>query len=338
MPKDYINFRLTGARAIDFPEASCNYLLDVDKRSWSEEMVGLTGLDLKMLPPLKNASEVLGMVHKEAARETGLLEGTPVVVGAGDYPVTLLGSGVTRAGMGSDVTGTSTLITLMTEKPVLDPAITNVEGVAGGWGAFTILDAGGDAMRWARRAFHDNQYSYERIVELAREAPAGADRLLFLPYLNGERLAKQSNSRAQFVGLTSGHAAGHLHRAVMEGVAFASLRNIEIMKARGNKLERLVAAGGGAKTKLWLEIKASVYGCPILTVADPECGVLGCAMLAGVGAGIFDSIEDAVQRLVRYDTEIQPDPSWSDRYQRMAAFFNRVYSQSETYWNEMEDL
>ena len=94
----------------------------------------------------------------------------------------------------------------------------------------------------------------------------------------------------------------------MEGVAFASRRNIEIMKSRGNKLDRLVAAGGGAKTRLWLEIKASVYGCPILTPADPECGVLGCAMLAGVGAGIFDSIDDAVRRLVRYDAEIQPDP------------------------------
>ena len=249
-----------------------------------------------------------------------------MVVGAGDYPVSLLGSGVTQPGMGSDVTGTSTLITLMTEEPVLDPAITNVQAVSGGWGAFTILDAGGDAMRWARRAFHDNQYSYQRIVELAGEVPAGADRLIFLPYLNGERLAKQGNSRAQFVGLTSAHHAGHLHRAVMEGVAFASRRNIEIMKSRGNRLERLVAAGGGAKTRLWLEIKASIYGCPILTPADPESGVLGCAMLAGVGAGIFNGIDDAVRRLVRYDAEIQPDPSWSERYERMTSFFNRVYS------------
>jgi xylulokinase len=338
MPKDYINFRLTGARAIDFSEASCNYLLDIRKRTWSEEIVDLTGLDLKMLPSLKGASDLLGGVTKEAARETGLLEGTPVVVGAGDYPVSLLGSGVTQPGMGSDVTGTSTLITLMVEEPVLDPAITNVQGVGGFWGAFTILDAGGDAMRWARRAFHDNQYSYERIVEWAGAVPAGADRLIFLPYLNGERLARQTNSRAQFVGLTSGHTAGHLHRAVMEGVAFASRRNIEIMKSRGNKLERLVASGGGAKTRLWLEIKASVYGCPILTPTDPECGVLGCAILAGVGAGIFSSIDDAVRQLVRYDAEIQPDPSCSERYERMATFFNRVYSQSETYWNEIERL
>src|SRR5580692_1579867 len=105
MPKDYINFRLTGARAIDLSEASCNYLLDIRTRAWSEEVVKLAGLDLKMLPPLKDAAEVLATVTKEAAGETGLSEGTPVIVGAGDYPVSLLGSGVTQAGMGSDVTG-----------------------------------------------------------------------------------------------------------------------------------------------------------------------------------------------------------------------------------------
>jgi xylulokinase len=338
MPKDYINFRLTGARAIDVSEASCNYLFDLHKRAWSEEVLNLCGLDARKLPPLKEASEVLGTITRSAAAETGLLEGTPVIVGAGDYPVTLLGSGVTRPGMGSDVTGTSTLITLMTAEPVLDPIITNVQGVAGGWGAFTILDAGGDAMRWARRAFHENQISYDRIVELASAVAAGADRLFFLPYLSGERLAKQANSRAQFVGLTSAHSAGHLHRAVMEGVAFASRRNIEIMKSSGNYLERLVAAGGGAKTRLWLEIKASIYDCPILTPGDAECGVLGCAMLAGVGAGIFASLEDAVRRLVRYDAEIQPNPEWSERYGRMGAFFNRVYEQSESYWDEMDKL
>jgi xylulokinase len=338
MPKDYINFRLTGARAIDFSEASCNYLLDIGRRVWSEEVVTLLELDPRKLPPLKEASDVLATVSRDGARETGLLEGTPVMVGAGDYPVSLLGSGVIRAGMGSDVTGTSTLITLMTAEPVLDPVITNVQGVAGGWGAFTILDAGGDAMRWARRAFHENQYSYDRIVELANAVPAGTDGLLFLPYLNGERLARHGNSRAQFVGLTSSHGAGHLHRAVMEGVAFASRRNIEIMKSSGNSLDRLVAAGGGARTRLWLEIKASIYDCPILTPADPESGVLGCAMLAGVGAGIFSSLEDAVQRLVRYDAEIQPNPAWSDRYERMGAFFNRVYEHSESYWDELDQL
>jgi xylulokinase len=338
MPKDYINFRLTGERAIDVSEATCSYLLDIQQGRWSEQIAGLLGLDLKKFPPLRNASDVLGSVTRAAASETGLIDGTPVVVCAGDFPMTLLGSGVTQPGMGSDVTGTSTLITLIAKSPVLDPIITNVQGVTGSWAAFTILDAGGDAMRWARRAFHEKQYSYDRLVELAAEAPAGSAGLLFLPYLNGERLARKGNSRAQFVGLTSGHETRHLHRAIMEGVGFASRRNIEIMKSRGNLLERVVASGGGAKTQLWLEIKASIYGCPMLTLENPECGVVGCAILAGVGTGVFRDVNEGVARLVRYEAEIQPNPEWTGRYERMAGLFDRIYEQSEQYWDEFSVL
>ena len=338
MPKDYINFRLTGQRAIDLPEASCSYLLDAEKQAWSPRLVDLLGLDPAMLPPLRAATDVVGTVTAEAAAATGLRAGTPVAVGAGDYPSTLLGSGVIEPGVGSDVTGTSTLITLLTDQPVLDATITNVRGVFRGWAAFTILDAGGDAMRWARRAFHERAYDYDRIVALAASAPAGADGLLFLPYLNGERLARQSNSRAQFVGLTSAHGATHLHRAVLEGVAFASRRNLRLMEARGGRLERLVAAGGGAKTSLWLEIKASVYGCPIQTPADPECGLLGAAMLAGVASGALPDLDAAVARFVRFDREILPNPAWQERYDRQGRLFDRLYETSEAYWDEFDRL
>lgn len=338
MPKDYVNFRLTGQRAIDLPEASCSYLLDMEKQAWSPRLAELLGLDPAKHPPLRAATDVVGTVTAEAAAATGLRVGTPVAVGAGDYPSTLLGSGVIHPGVGSDVTGTSTLITLLTERPVLDATITNVQGVFQGWGAFTILDAGGDAMRWARRAFHEGAYDYDRIVALAADAPAGADGLLFLPYLNGERLARQSNSRAQFVGLTSGTGAAHLHRAVLEGVAFASRRNLRLMEARGGRLGRMVAAGGGAKTALWLEIKASVYGCPIQTPADPECGLLGAAMLAGVASGVLPDLAAAVERLVRFDREILPNPAWQERYEKLGNLFDRLYESSEAYWDEFDRL
>ena len=160
------------------------------------------------------------------------------------------------------------------------------------WNAFTILDAGGDAMRWARRAFHQNEYSYEQIVELAQSAPAGSDHLLFVPYLNGERLGPHQNARAQFFGLTSGHGIAHLHRAVMEGVAFAARRNLRLMKTAGHPMDRFVASGGGAKTRLWLEIKASIYGCPIVVVKNAECGVVGSAILAGIANGTFANLEE----------------------------------------------
>src|ERR1700757_174364 len=143
-PKDYINFKLTGERRTDFCEASCSYMFDLQSRTWSSKMLELLGLDPDKLPSLSFAYELLGEVTKEAAEITGLRAGTPVAVGAGDFPMALLGSGVTRPGMGCDITGTSTLITLLAEEPALDPIISNLQCVLGGWAAFTIVDAGGD--------------------------------------------------------------------------------------------------------------------------------------------------------------------------------------------------
>jgi xylulokinase len=337
MPKDYINFKLTGERRTDVCEASCSYMFDTQSRAWSTKLLGLLGLDLDKLPSISPPLELLGAVTKPAAQVTGLRAGTPVAVGAGDFPMALLGSGVTYPGMGCDLTGTSTLIALLRERPIFDPLISNVQGVMGGWAAFTQLDAGGDAMRWARRAFHEEACSYDRIVSLAESAPAGSEGLLFLPYLNGERLGRKTNSRAQFFGLTSVHGAAHLHRAVMEGIAFAARRNLALIKSRGGRLDRMVAAAGGAKSRLWLEIKASIYDCPILAPSEPECGVLGCAMLAGAAVGLFSNLETAVSQLVRYDREIVPNLAWSERYEKMQRLFDALYESSEPFWDRFED-
>ena len=337
MPKDYINFKLTGERRIDLSEASSSYLFASDSNNWSEQILKLFGLDPAKLPPIGQATELLGVVTKEAAAITGLRAGTPVAVGAGDFPVALLGSGVTSPGTGCDITGTSTVITILADHPAADPVISNVRAITGGWAAFTILDASGDAMRWVRRCFHPEEpHSYDQMIALAEGVPAGSDNLLFLPYLNGERLASQPNSRAQFFGLTSRHSAAHLYRAVMEGVAFASKKNIDLMKSRGYRLDRMVTAAGGARTRLWLEIKASVYNTAILVPSEPECGVLGCAMLAGFAAGFFSSLESARSDLVRYEGEILPNPAWSDRYQKLQSLFDDLYQSSEKFWDRLE--
>jgi sugar (pentulose or hexulose) kinase len=212
----------------------------------------LLGLDPSKLPLISPATELLGALTKEAARITGLRVGTPVAVGAGDFPVALLGAGVTSPGTGCDIT------------------------------------------------------------------------------------APKPNSRAQFFGLTNQHSAAHLYRAVMEGVAFASKRNIELMKSGGYRLDRMVTAAGGAKNRLWLEIKASIYNCPILVPSEPECGVLGCAMLAGLAAGLFTDLESAGSQQVRYEGEIAPNPAWSERYQKMQSLFDDLYQSSQKFWDRLE--
>lgn len=339
MPKDYINLRLTGEVAMDTGDASCTFLMSPTTRAWSPAMVKKLGLDADKLPPIREPLDILGAVSAAAAAETGLREGTPVMVGGADYPVALLGSGTCREGLVSDVTGTSCILTLIAKRPLLDPEISNVATVEGNWGPFVLLETGGDGMRWARRAFHEKALSYAEISAKAAEAPAGSDGLFFLPYLTGERLGQHRNARAQFFGLGAAHGLAHLHRAVLEGVAFAAARHMRIMEeAAGTKVTRVIASGGGAKTSLWLEIKASIYGVPVVVPSEPECGLIGCAAIAATATGQFASIQDAVDAFVHYDTEVLPNPAWVERYAEMRPFFARLYRHSQALYDDLDRL
>ena len=212
---------------------------------------------------------------------------------------------------------------MIAEKPLLDPEISNVATIEGNWAPFVLLETGGDGMRWARRAFHDKALSYAEIVARAETVSAGSDALFFLPFLTGERLGKHRNARAQFFGLGAGHGMGHLHRSILEGIAFAVARHIRVMEAAsGLKLEQVIASGGGARTALWLKIKASIYNIPILVPQEAECGIVGCAAMAATAAGRFCRVEAAVKKFVSYGDEILPDPRWADTYAEMQPVFD----------------
>jgi xylulokinase len=339
MPKDYINYRLTGEIAMDTGDASCSFLMNPERLDWSPVMIERMGLDARKLPPIRNPLDIIGHVTAEAVRDTGLNAGTPVLVGAADFPAALLGSGVCRPGIGSDSTGTGAIITVIAEKPLLDPEISNVATVGGNWGPFVLLETGGDGMRWARRAFHDRALSYDEIVARAATAPAGSDSLFFLPFLTGERLGKHRNARAQFFGLGAAHGMEHLHRSILEGIAFAVARHIRIMEhASGKSLDRVIAAGGGARTALWLKIKASVFGIPILVPREPECSIVGCAAMAATATGRFRNVEDAAESFVAYGAEILPDPAWAESYALMQPVFDKLYHHSQTLYDDIDAL
>ncbi len=339
MPKDWINLRLTGERSMDWTDAACSFLMDPETGDWSDRVLGRLGLDRARLPPIRLPTAILGRVTAAAASETGLPSGTPVLVGGGDYPVALLGSGVCRPGMVSEVAGTSAIVTLIAERPVLDPEISNVGTPEGNWGAFVLLEAGGDAARWARRTFHDNAMSYSEILTMAGSAAPGSDALFFLPYLSGERLGAHRNSRAQFFGLSAGHGLPELHRAVLEGVAFAVNRHLKVMEqATGTHADHLIASGGGAKADLWLRIKAAVYGRPILIPEEPECGLVGCATLAAVATGAAATLPEAAARTVRYGREVTPDPAWADRYAAMQPVFDRLCEAARAFYDDLDAL
>ena len=339
MPKDYVNLRLTGERSMDWTEAACSFLMDPETGNWSGEVLSALELDRAKMAPIRLPTDILGAVTAEAARATGLAAGTPVLVGGGDYPVALLGSGVCHPGLASEVAGTSSIITLVAEQPVLDAEISNVGTPEGNWGGFVLLEAGGDAARWARRTFHNNEQSYAEIIELAASAPAGSDALFFLPYLVGERLGRHRNSRAQFFGLAAGHGLPQLHRAVLEGVGFAVNRHLRVMeRATGTRPEVLIASGGGAKADLWLRIKASIYNRPILIPEEAECGLIGCAALAAVALGTASDLTAASSQLVRHTREVAPDPAWAERYSHMQPLFDALYEQSQKHYDDLDKL
>lgn len=339
MPKDFINLRLTGERAIDKGDASCSFLMDPSSGAWSATMAAALGLDMAKLPPIRDGLDIIGTVTAEAAVATGLREGTPVLVGGADYPAALLGSGACRPGLASDVTGTSCIITLIADAPLLDPEICNVATVEGHWGPFVLLETGGDAMRWARRAFFGGEGGYERVTDEAAKARPGADALFFMPYLAGERLGRHRNARAQFFGLGASHGLPELQRAILEGVAFAAKRHLGIMEsAAGRPVERMIASGGGAKAALWLEIKASIYGVPVLVPAEAECGIIGCAAMAQTATGRHASLPDAVRSIVRFAEEVRPNPAWSETYARMQPVFDRLYHHSQALYDDLDRL
>ena len=339
MPKDFINLRMTGEVAMDPGDASCSFLMDPRTGAWSTRMAEALGLDLSLLPPIRDGSDILGPVTSEAAAATGLLQGTPVLVGGADYPMALFGSGACRPGLASDVTGTSCIVTLIASEPLLDPEICNVKTIEGNWGPFVLLETGGDAMRWARRAFHENAVGYDRVVAEAAKARPGSDALFFLPYLTGERLGRHRNARAQYFGLGASHGLPELQRAAMEGVAFAAARHLRIMEvASGRPIERVIASGGGAKTELWLKIKASVYGVPIVVPEEAECGLVGCAALAQTAMGRFRGLGEAIDAMVRFTAEVAPDAAWSDTYRRMQPVFDRLYAHSQALYDDLDAL
>ena len=339
MPKDFINLRLTGEAAMDPGDVSCSFLNDYKTGGWSPAMIERLGIDREKLPPVRDGLAILGTVTPRAAAETGLRAGTPVLVGGADYPMALLGAGVCGPGLASDVTGTSCIITVIAQKPILDVEICNVATAEGNWGAFVLLETGGDAVRWARRALHGRTLDYAGIMDQAAQAPPGSDGLFFLPYLTGERLGAHRNARAQYFGLSAGHGLAHLDRALLEGVAFAGNRALNTMAERaGHRVDRVVATSGGAKSPLWLKIKASAYNRPILVPREAESGLIGCAAMAAVATRRFASLQASVSTFVQYETEILPDPAWAERYARMQPIYDNLYLHNQSLYDALDAL
>ena len=307
LPKDYVRLQLFGELATDVADASGTLLFDVAGRCWSDEVLAALEIPPEWLPPVRESTEVAG---------------------AGDQAAGAVGVGVHSPGPASVVLGTSGVVFAALRAFMPDPegrAHVFCHAMPGTWHAMGVMLSAAGSLSWFRRAFAPD-VPYDRLDAEAERWEPGAEGLLFLPYLAGERTPHADpNARGAFVGLTLRHDRGALVRAVLEGVAYGLRDSLELLRALGCRIEVGRVSGGGARSSLWLEIVSSVLGLPLQRTAVEEGAAYGAALLGGVASGVFRDVPEAVEACVRVREEVQPNPAWERRYAEGYERFRALY-------------
>jgi xylulokinase len=308
-PKDYVRYRLTGEFAIDMQEASGTLLLDVAHRCWSAEVADAAGIPMRWLPRLFEGPEICARISETGAAATGLAAGTPVAAGAGDQGAGAVGMGIVGPGSVSATIGTSGVVFASTDRPAMDPLgrlHTFCHAAPGLWHVMGVTNGAGLSLRWFRDTFAPGS-DYDQLTAEAAKAPPGSDGLLWAPYLFGERTPHlDPEARAAFVGITASHTRAHCVRAVMEGVAFSLRDTFSLFSDLKIPVARIRLGGGGARSPLWQQIQADVYGHSVELLAADEGGAFGAALLAGVGIGAWPTVEAACAASVHVARQIEP--------------------------------
>ncbi len=344
LPKDYVRYRLTGEYAIDVADASGTLLLDVAARNWSTEMLERTGIDRQVLPALYESPQICGKVCAKAAQATGIKEGTSVVAGAGDQAAGAVGMGIVRPGAVSVTIGTSGVVFAATDRPALDPRgrlHTFCHALPGRWHIMGVTQAAGLSLRWFRDRFgahvEDGRDPYDQLTAEAGRIVPGAEGLFWLPYLMGERTPHcDPNARAALAGLVASHTRAHVVRAILEGVAFSQKDSFTIFREINVPVERIRLGGGGARSALWRQIQADVYGHAVELLETEEGAAFGAAILAGVGAKNWNTVEEACEQAVRTKETIAPNPETAALMARNYVVYRRLYPALRTAFSPPE--
>ena len=341
LPKDYLKMRLCGEISSDYSDASATLAFDIEHFRWSAETLAALDIPLAFFPECFAADYPAGTVTKQAAAETGLDEGTVVVSGGGDQIMQAIGNGAIHPGSATVNIGSSGQVCFQSDKPVRNPKLSTNTFCAYGKGRWIVMGASmsaGLCLKWFKSMFPP--VSYRQLDEEAGKLPPGSGGLVFLPYLNGERTPHVNpNLSGMFMGLNLNTSRIHLARAVMEGVTYALMQCIEVCGGLGLRTDELIASGGGARSPLWLQMQADVFNTPLKTTVTEEQAGIGAAVAAGVGAGIFSSIDEACGKLVKYkDTVYVPDAANHRIYQEYYQLFKDAYRGSAETLQQVTEL
>jgi xylulokinase len=330
--KDYLRYRLTGDLSTDRIEAMGSLFYDASRHCWSPELCALAGLTIDCLPPVREPTDLAGSVTREAAADTGLAAGTPVIAGMTDTAMELVAVGAIRPGQAAVKLATAGRFYRISDRPCLNPYIINYQHILPGtWYPGAATKASASSFRWYRDAFpsglpeQDQKSRYQLLDEAASAIEPGSEGLFFHPYLMGELTPYNDASlRGSFVGVTMRHRQAHFTRAVLEGVAFSLRDCYEVLAAEGLGPAEARIIGGGAKSPLWRGIMADVLGIPLDKPVHDDSS-FGAAMVAGVGCGLFVSVGDAVEKCVRLEGRTEPDAARHVRYEKHYLRYKKIH-------------
>lgn len=338
LPKDYIRYLLTGELKMEISDAAGTLLLDVRQGHWSQEICEALDLDMSILPPLVQSSEVAGFITDEIAAKTGLAPGTPVVGGGADNACGAVGSGVVKAGRAMISLGTSGVMLAHLEQPsLLERGTIHMfnSAVPQEFYMMGVVLSAGLSYRWVRDTFGgpealvakaSNSDPYTLLGDQAQQVPPGANGLVFLPYLTGERTPHgDADARGVFFGLNPGHTKGDVVRSVLEGTAFAFRDSLTLLRAAGWQGASARIIGGGAKSPLWRSIIASTLNMAVETINVDEGPAFGAALLAGVGVGSFSTAAEAADTFVKITGTVEPDRAWVPVYEEYYGLYQDLY-------------
>lgn len=343
LPKDHVRLWLTGERLTDASDASGTLLLDLRRRTWSDELLDRLELPREWFPTVLESPEPAGRLRRDVAADLGLPPGIPVAAGAGDNAAAAVGTGIVREGLVSSSVGTSGVVFAHTDQARPDPSgrlHAFCHAVPGAYHLMGVTLAAGGSLQWWLTALAEAapDLDYDRLAGLAAGVPPGSEGLLFLPYLSGERTPHLDPfARGAWFGLTGRHGLGHLTRALMEGVALSLRECLDLMLAVGVEVGEIRVTGGGARSPLWRQLQADVYGMEVRRPSAEEGPAYGAALLAGVAAGVYRDVAEAAEVVVVEPEATMPDAEAQRLYRRRLELYRSLYRSTKEVMRALDD-
>ncbi|WP_137597046.1 xylulokinase [Paucilactobacillus kaifaensis] len=328
LPKDYLRYRMTGKIAMEYSDAAGTVLLDVAKKEWSQEVCDTFDLPISLCPPLIESIGYAGNISDSYALFSGMSETTKVFGGAADNAAGAVGAGILAPNMVMASIGTSGVVLKYEDNSDVDyqgklhffnHAIPDKFYTMG------VTLAAGYSLSWLKKTFGPTD-DFTEFVSSAAKSKVGANGLVFTPYIVGERTPyADADIRGSFIGIDGTDTRADFIRAVLEGIVFSFADIMDIFEEKGQSFDTVVSIGGGAKSPLWLQIQADIFNRKVVSLKNEQGPGLGAAMLAAVGMGWFDSVQDCAKQFVEFGQEYEPNPENVTKYQEMHNIYKQVY-------------